>query len=252
MGLLSWRFLQEEAGYGVLSDLMSHAIDMAQFLCGPISRVVAVKETFIKQRPLPVPGAGTHYDRGKPGDPTGSVTNEDYVGALVEFESGTRGHARVRPLDRRAAELDGLRTQRLEGRRRLGSRDAQPAPPVPSRGTAQRRVHRGARRRRLPESGQHRAGRWQLDRLRGSEVDRGAGVPQSVAAGRPTNPAFPRPWPTPRSPRPWSAPGRPGRWEDVVSLRIDPRGARDAGEPDEGEAGAGEAVFGCFVRTAEP
>ena len=90
MGLLSWRFLQEEAGYGVLSDLMSHAIDMAQFLCGPISRVVAVKETFIKQRPLLVPGAGTHYDRGKPGDPTGSVTNEDYVGALVEFESGTR------------------------------------------------------------------------------------------------------------------------------------------------------------------
>ena len=56
MGLLSWRFLQEEAGYGVLSDLMSHAIDMAQFMCGPISRVVAVKETFIKQRPLPVPG----------------------------------------------------------------------------------------------------------------------------------------------------------------------------------------------------
>ena len=43
LGLLSWRFLQEEAGYGVLSDIMSHAIDMAQFLCGPIRRVVATK-----------------------------------------------------------------------------------------------------------------------------------------------------------------------------------------------------------------
>lgn len=91
LGLLSWRFLQEEAGYGALSDIMSHAIDMAQFLCGPIRRVVATKETFVRERPLPVPGTGTHYDRGKPGDPTGPVTNEDYVGALVEFENGVRG-----------------------------------------------------------------------------------------------------------------------------------------------------------------
>jgi predicted dehydrogenase len=91
LGLLSWRFLQEEAGYGSLSDIMSHAIDMAQFMCGPIGRVVAVKETFVRERPLPVPGQGTHYDRGKPGDPTGPVTNEDYVGALVQFENGVRG-----------------------------------------------------------------------------------------------------------------------------------------------------------------
>jgi predicted dehydrogenase len=64
---------------------------MAQYMCGPIRRVVAVRETFVRERPLPVPGQGTHYDRGKPGDPTGAVTNEDYVGALVEFESGVRG-----------------------------------------------------------------------------------------------------------------------------------------------------------------
>ena len=91
LGLLSWRFLQEEAGYGALSDIMSHAIDMAQYLCGPIRRVVATKETFVRERPLPIPGQGTHYDRGKPGDPTGAVTNEDYVGALVEFANGVRG-----------------------------------------------------------------------------------------------------------------------------------------------------------------
>jgi predicted dehydrogenase len=88
---LSWRYLQDEAGYGTLSDLMSHAIDMAQFLCGPIRRVVAIKETFVRERPMPTPGAGTHYERGTPADPTGAVTNEDYVGALVEFESGARG-----------------------------------------------------------------------------------------------------------------------------------------------------------------
>ncbi len=91
LGLLSWRFLQEEAGFGVLSDIMSHAIDMAQYLCGPITRVVSVKEIFVKERPLPTPGEGTHYGRGKPSDPTGKVTNEDYVGALVEFANGVRG-----------------------------------------------------------------------------------------------------------------------------------------------------------------
>jgi predicted dehydrogenase len=91
LGLLSWRFKQDEAGYGALADIMSHAIDMALYLCGPIKRVVSVKEIFVKERPLPTPGKGTHYDRGKPGDPTGEVTNEDYVGALVEFENGVRG-----------------------------------------------------------------------------------------------------------------------------------------------------------------
>lgn len=91
LGLLSWRFKQDEAGYGALADIMSHAIDMAHFISGPIKRVVATKEIFVKQRPLPTPGKGTHYDRGKPGDPTGEVTNEDYVGALVEFENGVRG-----------------------------------------------------------------------------------------------------------------------------------------------------------------
>ena len=47
-------------------------------------------ETFIKQRPLPT-GGGTHYDRGKPGDPTGEVTNEDYIGMMCVFENGARG-----------------------------------------------------------------------------------------------------------------------------------------------------------------
>ncbi len=91
LGLLSWRFLQDEAGYGALTDIMSHATDLALHLAGPIRRVVSVKETFVRERPLPTSGSGTHYDRGQPGDPTGQVTNEDYVGALVEFANGARG-----------------------------------------------------------------------------------------------------------------------------------------------------------------
>ena len=89
-GVLSWRFLQEEAGYGALTDLMSHATDLALHLAGPIRRVVSVKDTFVRDRPLPT-GSGTHYDRGLADDPTGRVTNEDYVGALVEFVNGARG-----------------------------------------------------------------------------------------------------------------------------------------------------------------
>ena len=79
MGLLSWRFLEAEGGYGVSSDILSHAVDLATFLVGPIAKVVGTKETFIRQRPLPRPGAQGHYAVGRPGDPTGEVTNEDFA-----------------------------------------------------------------------------------------------------------------------------------------------------------------------------
>jgi predicted dehydrogenase len=90
MGLLSWRFLVDEAGHGVSSDILSHAVDLAAMLVGPISSVSGTMETFIKQRPLPKAG-GTHYDRGHPDDPAGAVTNEDYAAAMVVFDNGARG-----------------------------------------------------------------------------------------------------------------------------------------------------------------
>lgn len=90
MGLLSWRFLIDQAGHGATTDILSHAVDLALMLNGPIIRVVGIGETFIKERPLPS-GAGTHYDRGSPGDPTGEVTNEDYFGALAVFANGSHG-----------------------------------------------------------------------------------------------------------------------------------------------------------------
>jgi predicted dehydrogenase len=93
-GLLSWRFLQDQGGYGVTSDLLSHAVDLGQMLLGPITRVVGTTATFIGERPLPSPSPTTrasHYGRGEPGDPTGAVTNEDYAGMLCEFAGGARG-----------------------------------------------------------------------------------------------------------------------------------------------------------------
>ena len=114
LGLLTWRFLEKHSTYGVVTDLMSHVVDMAQYLCGPISRVVSTKEIFVKERPLPTGGEGTHYDRGEPDDPTGSVETEDYVSALVEFSNGVRGTLEVDrsmfgPQSQMAFELNGSR-----------------------------------------------------------------------------------------------------------------------------------------------
>jgi len=90
LGVLSWRFLVDQAGYGVTTDLMSHSVDLAHMLLGPIGRVVGTTETFITERPVPG-AAGSHYGRGRPEDPKAAVTNEDYAGMLCEFASGVRG-----------------------------------------------------------------------------------------------------------------------------------------------------------------
>src|SRR5881397_1110840 len=58
LGALSWRFSRELAGLGVLGDLMSHAVDMAHYLIGPIARVSAQRSTIITQRPKLPMGAG--------------------------------------------------------------------------------------------------------------------------------------------------------------------------------------------------
>ncbi len=92
--VLSWRLQREVAGLGSLGDLMSHVIDMAQMIAGPIKRVVGNCETFVPQRPLATPGEGTHFSIRTDG-PMGDVTNEDYVGALVQFANGAHGALEV-------------------------------------------------------------------------------------------------------------------------------------------------------------
>ncbi len=90
LGVLSWRFEQEEGGYGVSSDLLSHAVDLAHMLIGPIARLVGTRATTIIERPIPQPGA-SHYGRGRPGDPMGPVTNEDYAAFIAVFANGVHG-----------------------------------------------------------------------------------------------------------------------------------------------------------------
>jgi predicted dehydrogenase len=90
LGALSWRFSRELAGLGVLGDLMSHAVDMAQYLLGPIARVTAQQATLIAQRPKPPMSAGTHFSIVENGE-MAPVENEDAASSLVRFESGLRG-----------------------------------------------------------------------------------------------------------------------------------------------------------------
>ena len=90
LGLLTWRFMLDQAGYGVTSDILSHSVSLAQFLVGAIDEVVGMKNTTITQRPLPT-GAAGHYGRGRPEDPKGAVENEDFASMLCRFASGATG-----------------------------------------------------------------------------------------------------------------------------------------------------------------
>jgi predicted dehydrogenase len=89
-GALTWRFSRELAGLGVLTDLGSHAVDLAQYLLGPIVRVTAQAAIVIPRRPKVAMGVGTHFSVAEGGE-LGDVENEDWIAALVEFESGLKG-----------------------------------------------------------------------------------------------------------------------------------------------------------------
>ena len=111
--VLSWRFQREIAGTGTMGDLLSHVVDMAHNIAGPVRSVVGNVETFIRERPLNTPGEGTHFSTRDQG-PKGEVTNEDYVGALVRFANGAHGTfeaCRVisGPQSRMAFEVHGTR-----------------------------------------------------------------------------------------------------------------------------------------------
>src|SRR5436309_11976049 len=69
---------------------MSHAVDMAQYLLGPIARVTAQQATLIAERPRMPMSAGTHFSIVENGE-MAPVENEDAASSLVRFESGLRG-----------------------------------------------------------------------------------------------------------------------------------------------------------------
>lgn len=88
-GAHTWRFTRELSGSGVIGDLGSHGVDLAEYLLGPLTAVMAQDATFIPARPTSS-GAASHFSRGG-GGPLKEVENEDYVSMLLSFGSGARG-----------------------------------------------------------------------------------------------------------------------------------------------------------------
>lgn len=74
-----WRLDASVAGSGVTGDLLAHSIDTAMWLNGPIRRVTAKTQTFIKERSHAVTG---HVQQ---------VTIDDACMFLAEFANGSLG-----------------------------------------------------------------------------------------------------------------------------------------------------------------
>ena len=74
-----WRLDAKVAGSGVTGDLLAHSIDTAMWLNGPITRVVAKTEIFVKER--------VHAETGQ----KMPVTIDDACMFLAEFANGSMG-----------------------------------------------------------------------------------------------------------------------------------------------------------------
>lgn len=77
---VDWKLRKATAGAGPHWDLGSHAVDLAQFLCGDIASVQCVLKTFTKERP----------DAADPSK-TAEVEVDDAALMMVEFASGALG-----------------------------------------------------------------------------------------------------------------------------------------------------------------
>ncbi len=78
-GTALWRLDAGAAGSGVTGDLLAHCIDTAMWLNGPITRVTADTETFVRER--------VHQRTGKP-EP---VRIDDACAFLCRFANGSTG-----------------------------------------------------------------------------------------------------------------------------------------------------------------
>lgn len=78
-GMALWRLDSRVAGSGVTGDLLAHSIDTAEWINGPVKKVVAHAETFIKER--------KHADTGA----VEKVDIDDACMFLAIFENGSMG-----------------------------------------------------------------------------------------------------------------------------------------------------------------
>jgi predicted dehydrogenase len=97
-GALSWRFRRAEAGSGALGDLLSHVVDLMQYVVAPITEVSSLLSTVYAQRPVLPMGSATHFAVIEDGE-MGDVENDDYAAALVRFAAGSGAAGAVGTLE---------------------------------------------------------------------------------------------------------------------------------------------------------
>ena len=97
-GALSWRFKKDLAGSGALGDLLSHVVDLMQYVVGPITDVSGLLSTVHQQRPILPMGQATHFAVIEDGE-LGDVENDDYAAALVRFSADSPGAGAVGTLE---------------------------------------------------------------------------------------------------------------------------------------------------------
>jgi predicted dehydrogenase len=97
-GALSWRFRREYAGSGALGDLLSHVVDLVQYVVGPISEVASLLSTVHTRRPILPMGSGTHFAVIEDGE-MAPVENDDHAAALVRFAAGPHTNGAVGTLE---------------------------------------------------------------------------------------------------------------------------------------------------------
>lgn len=83
---LVWRLQKDVAGSGTHGDIDAHIIDLGRHLVGEFKEVCGLMETFVKKRPLMVPGSVPPL--AAPGRRKGKVTVDDAVSWIGRFQNG--------------------------------------------------------------------------------------------------------------------------------------------------------------------
>jgi len=86
---LVWRLDKDVAGSGAHGDINAHIIDLSRFLVGDMKKVIGMKKTFIKKRPLVESMDG--LKASSVGNEYGEVTVDDASVFMTEFKNGALG-----------------------------------------------------------------------------------------------------------------------------------------------------------------
>lgn len=85
----SWKFHARGSGAGALTGVGSHVIDLAHYLVGPLDRVVATTEIWVRERPVPT--SARPFETVAGGGAMAPVDVDDSAYFLGRFTSGAIG-----------------------------------------------------------------------------------------------------------------------------------------------------------------